>query len=166
VLDQIRKLNPRVMPALEWQRAVWNRDWSTAERFSPFERPAQNVAMLATYRALASGDAKQKQSAARQVSALPADCCVNLRIQMLTQLGRDGEALALLDKFGLLNAPGARPGAVGPFLWDPALRPLWDDPGIEPFLQRHGWIAYWRASKSRPDICGATKPPEFCRLLR
>lgn len=68
------------------------------------------------------------------VMTLPADCCVHLRIAMLTQLGRLADAIALLEKFDATSTPGRRPGNVGlQFLSNSALRPIWYDPAIEPF---------------------------------
>ena len=63
------------------------------------------------------------------------------------------------------SAPGRYPGISQPILWDPSLRPLWSDPRFPAFLQRVGFFAYWRASRSRPDICRAASPPPFCGLL-
>lgn len=164
-LDRARQLGTASLPLLLWRQAVWKGDWAEAERQIPFEHPAQVEAETATYRALASGDRASKEFVARQVRPLPAECCVPLRIEMLTQLGDQREGLALLDQFEAGLSPGRRPGNVGLFLWDPALQSLWHESGIEPFLQRHGWIAYWRASKTQPDICGQQRAPSFCQSL-
>lgn len=163
--ERVRQLDPVAMPALLWRKGVWAGDWAEAERFIPLAHPAQEQAGIATYRALASGDPARKEAAARLVSALPDDCCVHLRVEMLTLLGHLTEAISLLETFEAARTPGRRPGNVGLFLWDPALRPLWYDPAIEPFLRRNGWIAYWRESGTRPDLCRGGKRPSFCRLL-
>lgn len=165
-LARIRQIDATPMPALLWRNAVWRGDWAQAQAKVPLELPAQEQAGIATYRAMASGDPVRKQAAVQLVLALPADCCVPLRIEMLTLLGHTEEAIALLDGFEAGRTPGRLPGNIGLFLWDPALRPLWFDPRIEPFLQRNGWIAYWRASRSKPDLCTEAKAPSFCRLLK
>lgn len=165
VIGRAEALEPRFTDAVRWQKAVWDGDWAEAERLAPFEHPAQVAAMIATYRALASGKPDRLAAAGRMVVALPDDCCIYLRLQLLTQTGHHREALAALEQFEPGRTPGALPGAVGLFLWDPVLRPLWRDPDIAPFLQRHGWIGYWRDSRSKPDLCREKQPPDFCRLL-
>jgi len=164
-MERVRQLDPVAMPALLWRKAVWGGDWAEAERFIPLAHPAQEQTGKATYQALASDDPVRKEAAAQLVSALPDDCCVHLRIEMLTQLGKLTDAISLLEGFEAGRTPGRRPGNVGLFLWDPALRPLWYDPAIKPFLRRNGWITYWRESGTRPDLCGRGKRPPFCRLL-
>ncbi len=164
-LEQVGTLGSSSMPLLLWRQAVWNGDWAEAERQIPFEHPAQVQAGIATYRALHAGDGARKEAAAQMVLALPTECCVPLRIEMLTALGRRSEALALLDQFEAGMTPGRRPGNVGLFLWDPALRSLWNEPGMEEFLRRHGWSAYWDTTRSQPDLCDQPRAPLFCQLL-
>jgi DNA-binding winged helix-turn-helix (wHTH) protein/tetratricopeptide (TPR) repeat protein len=166
-LEGVRQLDPAPMPNLLWRKATWLGNWAEAERLAPLELPAQEEASIATYRAMASGDPGRKEAAARMVLALPEDCCVHLRIDLLTQLGLRAQAIALLNDFEAARTPGRRPGTVGLlFLADPALRSLWYDPAIEPFFLRNGWIDYWRASKTEPDLCSQERPPSFCRLLQ
>jgi DNA-binding winged helix-turn-helix (wHTH) protein len=162
-LARVRRLEPAAMPRLLWRKAVWAQDWAEAERLMPVESTAQKDAGAAAYRALASGDRAKKDAAARLVGALPADCCQRLQIELLAQLGHPTEAIALLGRFEAARAPGSRRGLS--LLWDPALRPLWDDPALEPVLRRSGWLAYWTGAKVTPDLCGEATPPPFCRLL-
>ena len=161
-LERVRQQDAAAVPSLLWRKAVWTRDWAAAERLMPVEYPAQQQAATAAYRAMASGDPAASQAAARKVMALPADCCTRLRIELLTQLGHPTEAIALLGRLDAARTPATRRGLS--FLWDPALRPLWDDPAIEPLLRRTGWIAYWKQGGARPDICREAAPPAFCRL--
>jgi DNA-binding winged helix-turn-helix (wHTH) protein/tetratricopeptide (TPR) repeat protein len=162
-LAQAAKIDPRLMASMRWRQAVWARNWAEAERHMPVEHPAQERATIAAYRALASDDPAKKQAAAAQVVALPEDCCVRLRIELLTQLDRPVEAIALLDRYGSTRTPGTRRGL--PFLWEPALQSLWYDPAFEPFVRRSGWPAYWRQARVVPDLCKEASPPSFCRLL-
>lgn len=164
-MREIETLDPVAMPLLRWRQAVWTGDWKEAERWIPLELPAQENAMRAVYRALTSGDAAKKEAAAAQVLALPESCCMELRIEMLTQLDRTAEAVDLLDKLETGRTPGGEPGVVGLFLWDPVLRPLWFEPRMHNFLRRNGWISYWRDSGSDPDICDLHHRPQFCTSI-
>jgi DNA-binding winged helix-turn-helix (wHTH) protein len=158
IAERIRTLDPAALPNLLWREAIWRGDWAKAERDLPPRDPTLDRVHIATYRALASGDVKRKEAAARQVMSLGEDCCAPMRAVLLTQLGQDAGAIGLLEKLQARN--------LGlPFLADPAIRRLWHDPAIEPFFRRNGWIDYWRASHSRPDVCGKPGPPAFCRLL-
>lgn len=163
-LGHVRQIEPAAMPGLLWRKAVWAHDWAEAERLMPVEHPAQQAAGTAAYRALASGDAAQKNAAARLVGALPDDCCLRLRIELLTQLGHPTEAIALLASYDTGRTPATRRGPV--FLSDPALLPLWYDPAIEPVFRRNGWLTYWTGAKIGPDLCREATPPPFCRLLK
>jgi hypothetical protein len=159
-------LDPAALPTLLWHAAIWRGDWAEAERRLPPRDPALDRIHLTTYRALASDDAGRKEAAARQVSALGDDCCAAMKAVLLTQLGQSAKAIALLEKLEAAQSdvPPRNPGLLFPA--DPAMRPLWHDPAIEPFLLRNGWIDYWRASGTRPDVCGEPRPPAFCRTLR
>jgi hypothetical protein len=167
IVERSKTLDPNPVPTMLWRKAVWRGDWSGAERLLPRREPALDRAAIATYRALASGDAKEKEAAAAQVMGLGKDCCVLAQAELLTLLGRHAEAIALLETIESARASGPPPPNLGMvFLAEPAVRSLWHDPAIEPFLRRHGWIDYWRASGTRPDVCGETRAPAFCRLLR
>jgi DNA-binding winged helix-turn-helix (wHTH) protein len=161
-LEKVKALDPAKAPALLWRKAVWRGDWEDAERRLPPRDPVVDRAAVATYRALASGDAIEKDAAARQVEQLPDDCCVVMQAELLTELGRHPEVIAQLE--GLETA---RPSSLNlaVFLANPAARSLWHDPAIAPLLKRIGLIDYWRASGSRPDVCKAPSAPAFCRLL-
>jgi DNA-binding winged helix-turn-helix (wHTH) protein len=162
-LERIGQLDTAAMPGLSWRKAVWQQDWAEAERTLPAGHPAQEQAAVAAYRALAAGGPAGKAAAAARVEALPEGCCLGLRVELLTQLGQRGEAIALLDRYASARLPGRRPGL--PLLWDPALRPLLYDPAIEPILRRSGWIAYWSETGVVPDVCRNADAPAFCGPL-
>jgi DNA-binding winged helix-turn-helix (wHTH) protein len=165
IAERVRTLDPAALPAL-WRVAIWRGDWVAAERRLPLRDPALDRIHIATYRALASGDAGRKEAAARQVIALGDDCCAPMKAVLLTQLGRSAKAIALLEKLHAAPSEGPPRNLGLLFPADPAMRSLWYDPAIEPFLRRNGWIDYWRASGTRPDVCGEHRPPAFCRQLR
>lgn len=96
---------------------------------------------------------------------LPDGCCLVMQAELLTQLGRPADAVARLELLETARRPGGPGFNAELFLADPALRPLWHDPAIEPFLRRNGLIDYWRASETRPDACRKAGTPAFCRLL-
>jgi hypothetical protein len=165
ILERVRTPDPAALITL-WHVAIWRGDWVEAERRLPPGDPALDRIHIATYRALASGDPERKEAAARQVIALRDDCCGAMKAVLLTQLGQSAKAIALLEKLEAARSdvPPRIPGLLFPA--DPAMRPLWHDPAIEPFLRRNGLIDYWRASRTRPDVCGEPRAPAFCRLLR
>lgn len=165
VLERVKALDSSHVPPLLWRKAVWRRDWADAERHLPPRDPALGGAEIASYRAVASGDAKRIEAAARQVMSLPDGCCLVMQAELLTQLGRPAEAAARLERLETARPPGAPGFNAELFLADPALRSLWHDPAIEPFLRRSGLINYWRASGTQPDACRKAGTLAFCRLL-
>ena len=119
----------------------------------------QRAAVLAAYRAMASGDAPAKASAVTGLNALPDDQKNFLVLRTLGALGANREALALFVK-GL----GSRWDWPS-LLWYHSMRGVLDDPGIPGILQKLGMMNYWKATHTRPDVCGAKGPPAFCRTI-
>ena len=152
-------------------RAIRDGDYRQALALAG-ERPQSRagVARRATYAALVSGDPGQKAEALAAIARVPEDNKQGkFTVQLLAALGETDRAFALLERSrrrgGSFSAPGRFPGSASPHLWAPALAPLWRDPRFAGFLTRAGFIAYWRGSKSRPDICKVGAAPPFCRLL-
>lgn len=92
-----------------------------------------------------------------------------LLVPVLAALGESDAAFRALEA-SLANgwnysAPGRHPGYSSPLLWDPMLRPLWFDRRFPSFLHRAGFLAYWRETRSRPDVCAEARPPQFCALI-
>jgi len=119
----------------------------------------QRAAVLAGYRAMASGDAAAKGQAVRSLLALPDEQKNYLVIRTLAALGATHESLALFVK-GI----GSRWDWPS-LLWYPSMRGLLDDPMIPGLLQKLGMMAYWRATHTRPDVCSAKGPPPFCGMI-
>jgi DNA-binding winged helix-turn-helix (wHTH) protein/tetratricopeptide (TPR) repeat protein len=159
-LERVKQLNAAIVPGLRYRKAVWTANWAEAERLMPAESPAQREAGIAAYRALVSGDPARAQAAAGQLMALPAGCCMPMRIEMLTQLGQPADAIALLGEFAAAHTPGTRRGL--PILAEPALRPLLGEPAFERYLRDSGWIAYWERGGAKPDLCSEAGAPPFC----
>jgi DNA-binding winged helix-turn-helix (wHTH) protein/tetratricopeptide (TPR) repeat protein len=164
-IERMKALDPDGVPMMLWRRALWRGDWVDAERYLPRRDALLDRARIGVYRAMASGDAREQRAAARKVMDLPDGCCVPVQAELLTQLGRRGDAIALLEKQESAGPSGTPPPNIARFLADPAMRSLWHDRAIESLLRRIGLIDYWHSSGTRPDVCRESKPPAFCRLL-
>ena len=164
-LERVSALDASSAPTLHWRWAVWRGDWADAERLLPKGDPAGYQAAIATYRALASGDANRKDVAAAEIMRLPDGCCAPMQAELLTQLGHFAEAIAVLDKLENARSSQMAPINLATFMADPAMRSLWYDPAIGPLLGHIGLIDYWRSSGTRPDLCRGPKAPDFCGLL-
>ena len=119
----------------------------------------QRAAILAGYRAMASGNAAAKASAAAGLNSLPDDQKNFVVIRTLAVLGANREALALF-----VNGLGSRWDWPS-LLWYRSMRGVLDDPAIPSLLQKLGMFSYWRATHTRPDVCSAKGPPAFCRMI-
>ena len=117
------------------------------------------TAVLAGYRAMASGNAAAKASAVMQLNALPDDQKNYVVLRTLAVLGANRQALALFIKG--LDSRWDWPS----LLWYPSMRGVLNDPAIPGLLQKLGMTAYWRTTHSRPDVCGDKDPPPFCRMI-
>ena len=119
----------------------------------------QRSAVLAAYRAMASGDAGAKTSAVAALNALPDDQKNFIVLRTLGVLGANREALALFMK-GI----GSRWDWPS-LLWYHSMRGVLDDPAIPGVLQRLGLVRYWQTSHTKPDVCSDKNPPPFCRMI-
>lgn len=108
-------------------------------------------ALLAGYRAMQSRDSAAKAKAISALRAVPADFRNDRVVVMLAALGDTGQALAFaVDRPWLL--------------WQRSMRGVLDHPGFPATARKIGLMDYWKASKTRPDVCGSGDPP-FCRLI-
>jgi tetratricopeptide (TPR) repeat protein len=119
----------------------------------------QRAAVLAGYRAMASGDAGAKRLAVEGLNALPDDQKDYLTIRTLAALGASKEALDLF-----VRRIGSRWDWPS-LLWYSSMRGVLDDPSIPGLLQKLGMMNYWRATHTRPDVCATKAPPPFCRMI-
>jgi len=119
----------------------------------------QRAAVLAGYRAMASGDAAAKALAVKGLNALPDDQKDYLVVRTLAALGASKDALDLFVK--RIGSRWDWPS----LLWYRSMRGVLDDPAIPGILQKLGMFTYWRATHSRPDVCKAKGPPAFCRTI-
>jgi DNA-binding winged helix-turn-helix (wHTH) protein len=158
------------IPWRRWQRALWRRDWKGSALF-PSWAPLRPLAPAwpDVSAALAAGDASARLRAAAKLRAIPPEAHVFTVPGLLAQLGDMDGALAALEASRRVNgpfaAPGRYPGMSQPLVWDPTLRLLWNDPRFAAYLQRAGFIDYWRRTHSRPDMCDEAASPAFCRMI-
>lgn len=152
-------------------RAVRDGDYKSALTLIQNGPPSPGkTAVQAAYAASASGDPAQKAAALAAIAQMPENNGTEKQtLQLLAALGETDLAFALLERSrrrgGSFSAPGRFPGQASPLLWAPSLAPLWRDPRFAGYLTRAGFIAYWRGSNSRPDVCRQGDPPAFCGLL-
>jgi tetratricopeptide (TPR) repeat protein len=119
----------------------------------------QRAAVLAGYRAMASGKVAAKGVAITGLNALPDDQKNYMVIRTLAALGAPKEALDLFVK--RIGSRWDWPS----LLWYQSMRGVLDDPAIPGILQKLGMMNYWKATHTRPDVCDAKGPPAFCRLI-
>jgi hypothetical protein len=45
------------------------------------------------------------------------------------------------------------------------MRGALNDPTFPALAQRLGLMHYWRTTHTKPDVCGTSAPPPFCRMI-
>jgi hypothetical protein len=166
--DQIEGAKPHLDAAIDLSRdptltqriAVWmgteTGDYAAAiaalrdPRFAITEET--RAPLLAGYAALASRDPLAKAKAIRGLLALPSDVQDDRVATMLAALGANREALLVAS-----DKPW--------ILWRRSMRRLVYEPGFPAVANRLGLMAYWRSSRTKPDVCSAKDPPPFCRMI-
>ena len=121
--------------------------------------PAKRAALVAGFRAVAAGDAAAKAGAARALLALPQDQQRSDVALLLGALGADHEAFLIATRLSGRNYPGAS------LFWYPSMRGTLHDPGFPAVATKLRLIHYWKATRTRPDVCGGQAPPPFCRMI-
>ena len=158
---------PRI---LRMHAAVWNGRWAEAATLLDTPVAEEQAALREGLTALAAGEPERIGRARAAVEELRTSVeTETLVIPILAALGGTDSVLERLEASrrtgGYYAAPGRRPGLSRPLLFDPLLKPIWFDRRFPAFLERAGFIRYWRESRSRPDICRAPGPPSFCGML-
>jgi len=127
---------------------------STLEMAAP-----KRAALIAGFRAMASGDSEAKTLAAKSLFGLSDDQWNGVVLRTLAALGANHEAAARFAKG--INSRWDWPS----LLWYPSMRGVLDQPEIPGTLQRLGLMKYWRATGNRPDVCSSKAPPAFCHMI-
>ena len=116
-------------------------------------------ALLKGYRAMVSGNAEAKAQAVRSMLALPEGQQSASIARLLADLGASREAFQVARR--IVIAPGGEPS----LFWYPSLRPTLNDPGFAAVATQLGLIKYWKATRTKPDVCSAPSSPPFCRMI-
>lgn len=118
------------------------------------------AALLAGYRALASGDPVARTQAVRALLALGEDQQWEAVPKLLADLGATHEA------FRIASAIATTQEYPGPsLLWDRSMRGTLSDPGFPALARQLGLLDYWKTSRTRPDVCNEKAAPPFCRMI-
>jgi tetratricopeptide (TPR) repeat protein len=118
--------------------------------------PAARPALIA-FQALQSGEAAARS---RAVAALGQVRPTALTIALLGALGAGPEALQQTAAAAEANIYGARS-----WLFLPTMDAARRDPSFPRIVQRLGLTRYWRTTHTRPTVCAAAAPPDFCRMI-
>lgn len=122
--------------------------------------PSQRkAALLAAYRAMASGNSAAKVEAVKTLLALPEAQRNYVVMRTVAVLGAPNEALGLF-----LKGIGSRWDWAS-VLWYPSMRAVLNEPSFPALADRLGLMTYWRHSHTKPDVCGTIAPPPFCRRI-
>jgi tetratricopeptide (TPR) repeat protein len=113
---------------------------------------ATRAALLSGYQALASRNPAAKKQAVGALLRLSKEDQNDRVVAMLGALGAYHEALA---------AASDRPW----LFWRRSMRGVLNDPGFPAVADRLGLMRYWKASRTKPDVCSAKDPPPFCRMI-
>ena len=110
------------------------------------------AALLSGYEALTSGAPQAKMKAVQRLLALPKDQLSATVAMMLAALGANREALQV--------------AAQRPWLfWRRSMRGVVNDPAFPAVATQLGLMAYWRTSRTKPDICLTKSELSFCRMI-
>ena len=110
------------------------------------------AALLSGYQALASGGPQAKTKAITLMISLPADKRSNTVATLLAALGANHQALQVASQRPTL-------------FWRRSMRRVLDDPAFPTVANQLGLIAYWKTTRTRPDVCWSTDPPPFCQMV-
>lgn len=121
--------------------------------------PEQRAALVAGYRAMQSRDAGAKQQAVQALLALPAEQQNNAVVWLLADLGATHDAFRAASQVVKQDYPGPS------ILWHPSMRRALDDPEFPALAEQLGLMKYWKATHTKPDICGDKSGPAFCSMI-
>ena len=147
--------------------ALWTRDYADAvklmQSLPPFGPPEVSAAIVAGFRALASGDPVAEARAAAVLEPVAARCKCNgaFNVRMLAALGATDAAFRQLEELARRRPEPALEAVT----WDPVFADVRRLPGFASLTERLGLIRYWRATKTRPDICAAGNAPPVCATI-
>jgi tetratricopeptide (TPR) repeat protein len=121
--------------------------------------PSVRAALLQGYRAAKSHDAATRARAVRALLALPPDQQGDAVARLLADLGADREAFQVAARLAGQEFPGPS------VFWYPSMRRTLSDPRFPSVAQQLGLMTYWKASRTKPDVCATKDAPPFCRMI-
>ena len=137
--------------------------WADAGRLlDAADRSERNQAFGEAFAALNSGETGRISKAGERLARIGRASPMpdpNLT-QVLAVLGDRTDALEVLERLVATNR--LSPPQI---LFDPLIASLWEEPRYVALLEKAGLVTYWRKGGRRPDVCGALKPPGYCRAL-
>ncbi|VWX48035.1 hypothetical protein [Novosphingobium sp. 9U] len=109
-------------------------------------------AMLFAYEALVSGEPHAREKAVAMLVGLPERERSSSVVRMLGALGAPKEAL---------QAAGERPW----LFWRRSMRGVLHEPTFSTVARQLGLVTYWKASRTKPDVCFEKSKPVFCSMV-
>lgn len=122
-------------------------------------QPELRTALVAGFRAIASGNAGAKRQAIGALLALPEQQQNVSVARLVAKLGAGTDALHIAGRLATRKFPGPS------VFWYPEMRPVLNDPAFPALADQLGLMRYWRTSRGRPDVCRVQGAPSFCRTI-
>lgn len=116
--------------------------------------------LLQGFRARATGDSAAKAHAVAALMALAEDQQSEAVAKLLADLGANRESFQVAARIATTwEYPGPS------IFWDRRMRGTLADPGFPALATQLGLFSYWKASRTKPDVCNEAAPPPFCKML-
>jgi tetratricopeptide (TPR) repeat protein len=119
----------------------------------------QSTAMVTGYRAVDSGNAGAKAQAVQALLALPENQQYYTIAWLLADLG------AVREAFRVASRLVTRGNSAPSIFWHPSMRSALDDPDFPALATQLGLMKYWKATRTKPDVCNDKSSPAFCRMI-
>ncbi len=121
---------------------------------------SKRAALTTAFQAMAGGDAGIRQQAAKKLADLPENEIDSLATRLISALGLPEVALQIIQTKAIRE--GFSPSS---WLWYPSMKSAVRSKAFLGVAQRIGLMDYWRATRTRPDVCMTPGSPEFCKLI-
>jgi len=169
--DRVLKLTLELWPdatslrLLKIKSALWTHryDEAIAQLGSP-DLPLtsrQRKALADAFGALKSRDPARRAKSVAELEGFAADPRYNHRVVIALLAALGAREAALQAAANLVRARGLFDAEV---LFEPNMAAARTEPGYAELIRDLGLVAYWRSSRSPPDICKDATRPSFCSL--
>lgn len=122
--------------------------------------PTEKAALIAGFEAVRTKDPTVRAEAIRLLTTTKFGSDGINASSLLGALGANVEALKIVSDEVAANTWAARS-----WLFYPSMRPALSDPSFPAIADRFGLMKYWRATKTKPDVCSESRAPPFCRMI-